>query len=534
MRIRLGCLCALALALVASLPARSQTVPKPGGEYEDTANIGFRIKVPDGWDFVPPQPNEQNEIGRYSAGTAGVLRNQKNGQPLWNCDMQLLKFDRRVKPDDAAVEKERFVRPSIENLSAWLSNMGGKWKADPKKELTISKISCVRYSYSTEVSEVPLRLLAYEYKVQPDFDVAVVFYGPGEDKKWSKFENAYDTMGKSFKTLALGKALAGAKGTSMRDLKRAALELEVASQPGWALYETPNYFIISGKNDDKPFIEELKERLEAIRKVYEELYPASDAAKWRMNSKVKKDDEPKPEAEDEDEDEDEPGVEGHTEAAKPVDPMEMSRCSIVRICKDQEGYMTYGGPPRSAGYWSSYHKELVIYDDQASGGRNDTWITLNHEAFHQYIYYFFGQLAPHSWYNEGTGDFFSGYQLERKKFTLKENSWRQREVQGNIRQDLFVPWKVMVRFTQQQYYSEQPEYGTDPGAHYAQGWSMIYFLRTAKKKAKCWNPAWDLILGTYLQTLAETDDLDAAVDKAFVGVDWDEIENCWKAYTLDG
>lgn len=529
MRIWLGRLCVLALALSAALPARAQTVPKPGGEYEDTANIGFRIKMPDGWDFVPPQPGERNEIGRYSAGQAGLIVEPKTGRPVFACDAQLLKFDRRVKPDDAAGEKEKFGRPSIENFSAWISNLSGTWKADPKKELTISKVNGVRHSYLGKVNEMPVRLLAYEYKVQPDFDVAVVFYGPGEDKKWSKFENAYDTMGKSFKTLALGKALAGPTGTGVRDLKRAALQQEVASQPGWALYETPNYFIISGKNDDKPFIEELKERLEAIRKEYETLYPASKAIEWRQNAKVKKDAEPKPEADDE------PGVEGQTEAEKPVDPMEMSRCSIVRICKDREGYMSYGGSDGSAGYWSSYHKELVIYDDQASGGRNDTWITLNHEAFHQYIYYFFGELSPHSWYNEGTGDFFSGYQLERKKFVLKENSWRQREVQVNIRQDKFVPWKVIVRYTQPQYYAGSPtEYGTDISDHYAQGWSMIYFLRTAKKKAKCWNPAWDSILETYLRTLAETDDHDAAIDQAFAGVDWDEIENCWKDYTLDG
>jgi len=86
-----------------------------------------------------------------------------------------------------------------------------------------------------------------------------------------------------------------------------------------------------------------------------------------------------------------------------------------------------------------------------------------------------------------------------------------------------------VRMTKQQYYVPDKA-----GDNYAQGWSFIWFLRTGAKHARCWNPAWDSILDTYLRALVQTGDLDKAVDEAFAGVDWDEIESCWKSYILQG
>ena len=38
----------------------------------------------------------------------------------------------------------------------------------------------------------------------------------------------------------------------------------------------------------------------------------------------------------------------------------------------------------------------------------DTLAVLYHEAFHQFIFYSVGEVAPHSWFNEGHGDYFSG------------------------------------------------------------------------------------------------------------------------------
>ena len=180
----------------------------------------------------------------------------------------------------------------------------------------------------------------------------------------------------------------------------------------------------------------------------------------------------------------------------------------------------------------------MIYDDKAGGGRRDTWAVLNHEAFHQYIFYLYGSLAPHSWYNDGTGDFFSGYEYKHKKFVLKPFDWRVQTIKGALKEDTpekrtYVPLKELVRYSQAEYYGNN-KYKLHGGYNYAQGWSFIYFLRTGAEKASGWNSAWNGILDTYFETLASTEDLDKAVDLAFAGVDWDELENCWKNYVLKG
>lgn len=522
-----------------SAPVATAQIPKIGADYEDATDLGFRMKVPTDWAFIPPSPSDTNMIGRYAGGDMAILRNPKNGQPFIEMDVQLLKFDRRKKADDAAESpdssKPRFARSGPATFADYCKNLRGGWSALPKerKELVINKVPAVRSMLRCEFDKadnIVANLLAYEFKLSPDHEVVLVCVGPGDEKKWGKWESAFESMAKSFKPLEITGKLAIARSSALRDQKRAKLEDEVARSPGWKLYETPNYFIISSKNDDKQFIEEMKERLEAIRKVYEEIYSIEMINELRQLRKIRENTGEKKPAEPGEEGDETPPAEERT-AADTSDPMERSRCSVVRVCKDDTQYHQYGGPGGSAGYWYFVDEELVIYDDQKSGGRANTWAVLNHEAFHQYIFYFFGQLSPHSWYNEGNGDFFSGFQLEHKKFNLKPFNWRHRLIQTNLKGGTYAPLQELVRWTQAEYYGTN-KHDLDGGDNYAQGWSFIYFLRTGAKNAKDWNPAWETILDNYLRALVETDDLNAAVDRAFAGVNWEELEGAWKAYVL--
>jgi hypothetical protein len=175
----------------------------------------------------------------------------------------------------------------------------------------------------------------------------------------------------------------------------------------------------------------------------------------------------------------------------------------------------------------------VLYDDKAEGGRGNTWSVLNHEGFHQYIFYFFGNLSPHSWYNEGTGDFYSGYEYKAKRFKLEKFKWRTETIKEAVKkgEGAYVPLKDFVRYSQAEYYG-QNKLGIDGHQNYAQGWSFIYFLRTGKKaNAKGWDPKWDTILETYLRTLAMSGSTDQAVEQAFNGIDMDALEKAWVEYT---
>src|SRR5262249_15304939 len=98
--------------------------------------------------------------------------------------------------------------------------------------------------------------------------------------------------------------------------------------------------------------------------------------------------------------------------------------SLVRCCKDREQYLAYGGDPSSAGDWDWHGMELVFYEDKNK--KDDSLRVLYHEGFHQFIHYSVGgKMDPHSWFNEGTGDYFFGFNYVGGKWVRGVNSWRR-------------------------------------------------------------------------------------------------------------
>jgi hypothetical protein len=539
-----------------SVPLASAQVPKPGPKYfEEKIDLGFRFKAPADWDFIPAQPTDPNGLGSYVAASGpGILFLEAHNSQSWDCTLWIVKLDRRKQLTEAKSSDGKTVQVAAQlgakTLDQWVQRLPiSGWGAPVStEELKLGKLTGRVLQYRAKEGRTEVGLYAALFPITPEVDVALIFNGAAEDKKWSKSERAFESIAKSFQLVeanALGK-MAGPAGTSLRDIKRFELQKTVAATPGWSLYETPNYFLISN-NTDKPFLDELMERLEAIRAVYQETYPAELAEELNRLAEAARsktapgEGTPKKESLRElelpllgrQEAPPEPKLEGKPQQgpgrsqATQADTRERSRCSVVRVCKSKDEYVSYGGPPTSAGYWNSRAEELVLFDDKAEGGRGDTWAVLNHEAFHQYIFYFFGELAPHSWYNEGSGDFYSGYEYRNKRFFLEPFDWRVRLIQETLRKNEHEPWTKILRFTQEEYYKPDKV-----AQNYAQGWAMIYFLRTGKKSAKGWKPAWDKILDTYLRTLVITDDLDQAVDKAFEGIDLPELEKCWRDYTL--
>ena len=106
-----------------------------------------------------------------------------------------------------------------------------------------------------------------------------------------------------------------------------------------------------------------------------------------------------------------------------------------------------------------------------------------------------------------------------------------RTIQQMMREDNFVPLRDFVRWSKEEYYGNN-KLNMGGFECYAQGWSLVYFLRVGPtEKPRGWNRAWNSILDTYLATLAETGDLEEAVDKAYEGVDWDAFQQAWLDFT---
>jgi hypothetical protein len=270
-------------------------------------------------------------------------------------------------------------------------------------------------------------------------------------------------------------------------------EIETGLVTGWDVLVSPkkNYVVIynrRGRRNDV-LARRIAEQIEAIREqVYESLFPP----------------------------------------ARKVEAV-----SIIRVCGDRREYHAYGGPQGSAGYWSDDSEELVFYDADPDDKTPDvnTLAVLYHEAFHQYIYYSVGEVAPHSWFNEGHGDYFAGARYVARQFKIAPFAWRVRLIKQAIAQGPspyeetpdpehggkrtwnrskggYSPLKAFVWFLQPEYYDR------NIGVNYAQGWSLVYFLREVVPKNAKWNEKWGKILPTYFETLKNEVNRDKAVAAA--------------------
>jgi hypothetical protein len=525
---------ALAGALLLAVPAALAQAPKVGPQYE-RSDLGFRIKRPAEWMLIPPQPGDPNLLAKFKPENVEYVQvgTEASGRPIVAfLEFYVLKFDRRKTAEEGG---PALMRKPLKDVKEWVKKGGDvqdgpTMKVEEEKDFTAAKIAAKEIQFVTPGDEKSSRrAYAATYALSPELDVAIVATGPGAKAKWPKYEAVFQQMARSFSAIATETAASVAADAPVRDKERARLQGILSSLGGgWKLYETPNYFVLT-PHEDRAFIDELCGRLEAIRAIYEQDYPAEKAEQYRKAGEAARTGESA---------EDKAKREAEEKVTKALfgeaSPREMSRCSVVRVFTDQSAYHSYGGPQGSAGYWSPMVRELVLYDDQKGGGRRDTWAVLNHEAFHQFIFYFYGNISPHSWYNEGTGDFYSGYEYKNKRFTLKKFDWRVGTIQEAVRpgsDSPYIPLKDFVRLSQAEYYGNN-KWKVGGGQNYAQGWSLIYFLRTGKKNnAKGWDPAWDGILETYLRVLAMSGDVDQAVTEAYKGVDFDALEQAWKDYT---
>jgi hypothetical protein len=268
-------------------------------------------------------------------------------------------------------------------------------------------------------------------------------------------------------------------GVNISAKKRRAIEKGLVK--GWDVVVSPNknYIVIynkKGHRNDK-LAKILAERIELIRgQIYEQQFPPSEPVKT---------------------------------------------VSVVRVCGDGLEYHMYGGPYGSAGYWSSDTEELVFFDmdERKALADDDTLAVLYHEAFHQFIYYSVGEVAPHSWFNEGHGDYYAGSRYTGGQFAIKPFRWRigivkdaikagprameettDRDGETRFRFDSqspgYSPLKALVRMSQGEYYSY-------PAVSYAQGWSLVYFLREIVPKNPEYSAKWGNILPTYFKVLKE-------------------------------
>ena len=475
-------------------PAAVPAFDTPSRTYRDPVHK-FSFKMYPKWGQVPVEITEKYEVAKfYESGDRGsyfdpevnVFRVDKKGAttaPVTGFDPGKLDNDKLRELLEQSQGPNNVFDLAFGNLIV----PDGTKNADPTKFTKITsydKVDGKLWIHEIQHGDNPklktttqlVMLAAFE---KDGVEYGLRFSGPANRRK--EFEPHVKSMAKSFvffddkakEVVNLDEILAGVNITPKR-----RIEIEKGLVKGWGVEVSPkkNYVIIynTKSNKNKLLASTIASRIESLREqVYELQFP-------------------------------------------PAEPVKA--VSIVRVCGDGAEYHKYGGPGGSAGYWNSHAEELVFYDmSPAKQVDDNTLAVLYHEAFHQYIFYSVGNVPPHSWFNEGHGDYYAGSRYSSHKWKIGPFDWRVGTVKAAIRQGPrtftvkkdkesgkehknfnsdkgYTPIKDLVAFSQGDYYSY-------PGVSYAQGWSLIYFLREEVPKNKKYAMKWGKILDTYFNAL---------------------------------
>ncbi len=433
--------------LAAGAPAGSLGM---GKRYKDESS-GFQLQVPRKWDQVPTKFNEVTLVGKWGG---------KAGRGRYNPGLHVVRF--------LKVKSESVSSPA-EALKRGIPGYGGLLRGQPKNVWEYIKRNYGHHQLGVveeyaafkckKHHRVHLKVFQAGGKAEgdrrrnqgralicaaqierideSDSAFGVVFTASVADK--DKMLSTFKRIIKRFRILedddeedAEDGDASGDEGLFVDSTKKPKAWRDARKKkliPGWNAIDTENYLIVYNKEVKRPLLKKIAKQIEAIRRdVYAKMFPPT---------------------------------------------RDITAISVVRVCKDRAEYHRYGGPGGSAGYWSRGDQELVFYQDKAN--KKDSLRVLYHEAFHQYIHYAVGNVAPHSWFNEGHGDYFAGHNYVSGKFKSDVFRWRTGIISEALRKREHVRLKEFLKYTQGEYYA-------NPGLCYAQGWSFIYFLREIERR----------------------------------------------------
>jgi len=154
-------------------------------------------------------------------------------------------------------------------------------------------------------------------------------------------------------------------------------------------------------------------------------------------------------------------------------PYPIKECGVIRVCKAFDEYYHYGGPKGSAGYWSSGTDELVFPDLSRSKKEDPTTIgVLQHEGFHQYVHYALAGNAPPIWFNEGFAEYFFCVSMKSRGKRLifePKHQMRYGVIKSALGSNKITPIKRFIWLSQGEHYRQS-------SLHYAEGWAFCTWL----------------------------------------------------------
>ena len=204
-----------------------------------------------------------------------------------------------------------------------------------------------------------------------------------------------------------------------------------------------------------------------------------------------------------------------------------SKKMLVRFMDSLNTYEQVGGNPRMAGFYNPGSGYLVIKQMPFY----ELVPVVYHEAFHQYLHAFVGDVRIPIWFNEGMAVYFEGMQRSAKKNAgglapnpngpLNPNLIKRgkiRMVKDAVNTRTQIPFETLLKVTYEEFHDKEHE-----SLYYSQSFAvMYYFMQLSRGKAAI----------NYMKELKKTGDAEAANAKLFGKKlkNLKKIESHWKGY----
>lgn len=452
---------AAALVVLAALASAQ----KVGRTYHEDARNGFRFKYPYEWEVTPVQP-QFAALGMQAKLDGKPLSVQvEGGVTQIRPDVAVFAFvEREVPSDEEAGEdrtKARLARRDVADVIVGLVRGLDEFeKAQPRdeEERKVKGVPARRRTWEATNGFYPILLDTWTFRLD-DRDICLMFRIPAQYE--DDYIKVFERSARTFEEIEREQHVALTEGADYAELLAYHTQ-EAERIPGWRVLPTPSQkFIVKTSSDDDRFLDEVIDRLEKSRAIFEEDFP-------------------------------------------PDRPMEA--VSVVRVCQDATEFRSYGNVSRGvAGFFSPTTKELVLYD-AVEIDRNSTFATMTHEAFHQYCHYLFGESEAHRWFDEGHGDYYGGMKFtpRRAEITARMPAGLNRldHVRELVRTEEYAPIQDHIRFSHREWQTQGPK----NVSCYSQSWSIIYMLRQGtlgKVPRKVWKDEYAEIIPDYMRALNE-------------------------------
>ncbi|MCH2585090.1 MAG: DUF1570 domain-containing protein, partial [Planctomycetes bacterium] len=157
-----------------------------------------------------------------------------------------------------------------------------------------------------------------------------------------------------------------------------------------------------------------------------------------------------------------------------------SKKMLVRFMDSENTYEQVGGDPRMAGFYNPGSGYLVIKQMPFY----ELVPVVYHEAFHQYLHSFVGDVRIPIWFNEGMAVYFEGMQRDEKSKTkglspklIKRGKIRM--VKDAINTRTQIPLETLLKVTHEEFHDKENE-----SLYYSQSFAvMFYFMQLSRGKA---------------------------------------------------